>query len=76
MHIVTWEAVKIQRLNSKGENKDKAIIIIIINENDNDKNEAFHFDNYVLTMALLPKTLVRRIFWFPKYTLYLHEELS
>ena len=41
MHIVTWEAVKIQRLNSKGENKDKAIIIIIIiiDKNDNNKKK-------------------------------------
>ena len=31
--------------------------------------------NYALTMTLLPRKLVRQIFWFPKYTLYLHREL-
>ena len=35
----------------------------------------FHFDNFALTMTILPRKLVRQIFWFPKYTLYLHREL-
>ena len=35
----------------------------------------FHFDNFALTMTILPRKLVRQIFWFPKYTLYLHQEL-
>ena len=35
----------------------------------------FHFDNFALTMTILPRKLVPQIFWFPKYTLYLHREL-
>ena len=35
----------------------------------------FHFDNFALTMTVLPRKLVPQIFWFPKYTLYLHREL-
>ena len=42
--------------------------MIIIKE----KLKLFHF---ALTMTLLPRKLVRQIFWFPKYTLYLHQEL-
>ena len=57
--------------------------IIIINKNDNNKNKnkkkktlnLFHFDNYALTTTLLPRKLVHQIFWFSKYTLYLHREL-
>ena len=37
-----------------------------------EKLKLFHF---ALTMTLLPRKLVRQIFWFPKYTLYLHQEL-
>ena len=39
------------------------------------KLKLFHFDSYALTMTLFPRKLVRQIFWFPKYTLYLHREL-
>ena len=45
-------------------------------ENDNNKKlKLFHFDNFPLTMTNLPRKLVPQIFWFPKYTLYLHREL-
>ena len=32
----------------------------------------FHFDNFALIMTILRRKLVRQIFWFPKYILYLH----
>ena len=53
----------------------------IKNNNDNNKKikkkklELFYFDNYALTVTLLPTKLVRQIFWFPKCTLYLNREL-
>ena len=40
--------------------------------NNNKKRKLFHFDNFALTMAILPRKLVPQIFWFPEYTLYLH----
>ena len=44
--------------------------------NNKNKNfKLFHFDNFALTMTILPRKLVPRIFCFPKYTLYLHQEL-
>ena len=45
------------------------------NNNNNNKLKLFHFDNFALTMIILPRKLVPQIFWFPKYTLYLHREL-
>ena len=39
------------------------------------KLKLFYFGNYALTMTLLPRKLIGQIFWFPKYTLYLHQEL-
>ena len=32
----------------------------------------FHFGNFALIMTILRRKLVRQIFWFPKYSLYLH----
>ena len=46
------------------------------NSNDNHiEKKVFHFDNSALTMTLLPRNLGLQVFWFPKYTLYLHREL-
>ena len=45
------------------------------NNNNNKKLRLFHFGNFALTMAILPRKLVPQIFWSPKYTLYLHREL-
>ena len=39
------------------------------------KLKLFHFDNFSLTMTILPTKFVPKIFWFRKYTLYLHREL-
>ena len=50
------------------------------NNNNNNNNignnvKMIHFDNYALTLTLSRRKLVRQISWFPKYTLYLHQEL-
>ena len=46
------------------------------NNNNKKKNlKLFHFDNFALTMTILPRKLVPQTFWFPKCTLYLHQEL-
>ena len=45
------------------------------NNNNNKKCKLFLFGNFALTMTNLPRKLVPQIFWFPKYTLYLHREL-
>ena len=50
-------------------------IIINNNNNNNKKLKLFHFDNFALTMTILPRKLAPQIFWFPKYTFYLHREL-
>ena len=44
------------------------------NNNNNNKLKLFHFDDFALTTIILPRELVPQIFWFPKYTLYLHRE--
>ena len=63
-----------QNRNTKGKKEGKTIIIItiiikiimIIIIIIKKKLKLFHFDNYALTMAPLPRKLVRQIFWFPK----------
>ena len=45
------------------------------NNNNNKKCKLFLFGNFALTMTNLPRKLVPQISWFPKYTLYLHQEL-
>ena len=32
------------------------------------KLKLFHFDNFALNLTILPRKLVRQIFWFPKHT--------
>ena len=48
---------------------------VIMKKRKKKKLKLFHFDNFALTMTILPRKLVRQIFWFPKYTLCLHREL-
>ena len=45
------------------------------NNNNKKKLMLFLLDNFALAMTILPRKLVPQIFWFPKYTLYLHREL-
>ena len=45
------------------------------NNNNNNKLKLFHFDNFELTVTNLHTKLIPQIFWFPKYTLNLHQEL-
>ena len=73
-----------QNENTKGEKEDKNNIKIIvetkkrknkINTKKTKKLKLLLFDNFALTMTILPRKMFRQIFWFPKYTLYLHPEL-
>ena len=42
-------------------------------QNKKKKNlNLFYFDNFALIITILRRKLVRQIFWFPKYILYLH----
>ena len=54
--------------NNNNKNKNK-------NKNNKNKLKLFHFNNFALTTTILPRKLVPQIFWFPKHTLYLHQEL-
>ena len=38
------------------------------------KLKLYHFDNYALTITLLPRKLVPQISWFPKYILYSYQK--
>ena len=43
------------------------------NKTNKQKNlNLFYFDNFALIITILRRKLVRQIFWFPKYILYLH----
>ena len=57
--------IKILKEEMKVKKKDNKVIM----KNNNNKNF------FALTMTILPRKLVPQIFWFPKYTLYLHREL-
>ena len=57
------------------------IIKIIIKSKDNNANNKkrlalLHFGHYVLTIILVPRKVIRQIFWLPKHTLYLHQGLN
>ena len=46
------------------------------NNNKENRLKLFHFDNFALNMTILPRKLVRQIFWFPKHTgQNIHREL-
>ena len=69
-----------QNENTKAEKEDKNNVIVKtkkqnkINTKKTKNFKLFHSDNFALTMTILPRKF-RQIFWFPKYTSYLHREL-
>ena len=72
------EITKIKILKEKKKVKkynNKVLMNNNNNNNNNNKLKMFSFDNFALTMTNLPRKLVPQIFWFPKYTLYSHQEL-